>query len=48
AGIIDNYKATSKRDQKAIQTAFNDWHAETGLSYTNLSQVAAMSIDSSQ
>lgn len=46
AGIIDNYKATSKRDLKAIQAAFNAWHAETGLTYTNLSRIAAMSIDS--
>ena len=46
AGVIDNYKATSKRDLKAIQAALNGWHVETGLSYTNLSRVAAMSIDS--
>ena len=46
AEIIDNHKATSKRDRIAIQTAFNQWHDETNLSYTNLSQIAALSIDS--
>ena len=46
ADVIDTDKATSKRDQKAIQAAFNDWHQETGLSYTHLSQIAAMSIES--
>lgn len=46
AEVIDNYKATSKRDLKAIQAAFNQWHVEMGLSYTNLSRIAAMSIDS--
>ncbi|MEM8861369.1 MAG: DNA-3-methyladenine glycosylase I [Chloroflexota bacterium] len=46
AGVIDNYKATSKRDLKAIQSAFNAWHEETGHTYTNLSRIAAMSIDS--
>lgn len=35
---------TSKRDQAAIQARFNDWHAETGLSYTHLSRICAMSI----
>lgn len=46
AGVIDNYKATSKRDLKAIQEAFNEWHEEMGMTYTNLSRIAAMSIDS--
>lgn len=46
AGVIDNYKATSKRDRKAIQAALNAWHEETNLTYTNLSRIAAMSIDS--
>jgi 3-methyladenine DNA glycosylase Tag len=34
---------TSKRDLKKIEAVFNAWHAETGLPYTHLSRVAAMS-----
>jgi 3-methyladenine DNA glycosylase Tag len=35
---------TSKRDLKLAQDAFNQWHDETGLSYTTLSRIAGMSI----
>ncbi len=35
---------TSQRDLKKVQQCFNDWHQETGLSYTHLSQIAAFSI----
>jgi 3-methyladenine DNA glycosylase Tag len=35
---------TSKRDLKLVQEAFNQWHDETGLSYTTLSRIASMSI----
>ena len=35
---------TSKRDLKQVQDAFNEWHAQTGLCYTNLSRIAGMSI----
>ena len=35
---------TSKRDLKLVQEAFNQWHDETGLPYTHLSRIAAMSI----
>lgn len=35
---------TSKRDLTAIQQRFNDWHRETGLPFTHLSRIAAMSI----
>ncbi len=42
--IIDNHKATSKRDRQAIQLAFNQWHKETGLSMAELSRIAACSI----
>lgn len=45
AGVIDNYKATSKRDLRAIQEAFNQWHEESGRSYTEMSRVLAMSVD---
>ncbi len=42
--IIDNHKATAKRDRLAIQQAFNQWHEETGLSLAELSRIAACSI----
>lgn len=35
---------TSKRDLRQVQDAFNQWHAETGLSYTALSRIAGFSI----
>ena len=37
---------SSKRDMAQIQERFNDWHAETGLPYTHLSRIAALSIGS--
>jgi 3-methyladenine DNA glycosylase Tag len=33
----------SKRDLKKIEAVLNAWHAETGLRYTHLSRIAAMS-----
>lgn len=42
--IIDNHKATSKRDRQAIQLAFNQWQEETGLSLAQLSRIAACSV----
>lgn len=42
--IKDN--PTSKRDFRAIQDTFNQWHQESGLSYTQLSKIAAYSITS--
>lgn len=44
AGADIAEKPTSKRDMKTIQTFFNDWHQETKLPYTHLSQIAALSI----
>jgi len=35
---------TSKRDMNTIQQVFNDWHGETGMSYTYLSRIAGFSI----
>lgn len=35
---------TSKKDLKRIETLFNAWHTETGLPYTHLSRIAAMSV----
>lgn len=46
AGVVDNHKASSQKDLKAIQEAFNQWHVESGRSYTEMSRVLAMSIDS--
>ena len=45
AGVIDNHKATSAKDQRAIQAAFNQWHEESGRSYTDMSRILAMSTD---
>jgi len=45
AEVIDNHKATAVKDRKAIQAAFNQWHTESGRSYTVMSRVLAMSID---
>ncbi|MGG7576203.1 DNA-3-methyladenine glycosylase I [Rhizobium sp. Nf11,1] len=36
---------TTKKDQQLIQQAFNDWAAETGLSFIHLSRISAYSID---
>jgi hypothetical protein len=35
---------TSKRDLAKIQAQFNAWAQETGLPYTHLSRICAMSI----
>lgn len=43
AGVDISEKATSKRDLAAVQSAFNAWAAETGLPYTHLSRICAMS-----
>ncbi len=42
--VIDNHKATSKRDHALIQAAFNQWHEETGLPMAQLSRIAACSV----
>lgn len=34
---------TSQKDLKIVQQVFNQWHEETGLPYTHLSQIAAYS-----
>jgi len=43
AGLDIAETPTSKKDLKKIETVFNAWHAETGLPYTHLSRIAAMS-----
>jgi 3-methyladenine DNA glycosylase Tag len=44
AGVDLSEKANSKRDLAAVQAAFNAWAKETGLSYTQLSRICAMSV----
>ena len=44
AGHSITQNPTSKRDMNTIQQVFNDWHGETGLSYTYLSRIAGFSI----
>lgn len=44
AGLDIAENPTSKRDLKKIEAQFNAWHAETGLAYTHLSRIAAMSV----
>lgn len=46
AGVDINDQPTSQRDLKRAQEAFNEWHEQTGLSYTNLSRIAAYSAGS--
>ena len=43
AGIEIPEKATQKRDLAAAQAAFTGWAKETGLPYTHLSRICAMS-----
>jgi 3-methyladenine DNA glycosylase Tag len=45
-GLEISSHPTSKTDLAGIQELFNQWHEETGLSYTHLSRIAAYSIDS--
>jgi 3-methyladenine DNA glycosylase Tag len=42
-GVIDK-PATSKSALRAVQTAFNDWSAQSGRSLTEISRVLAMSL----
>ena len=42
-GVVDK-SPTSKKDQAAVQAAFNDWHEETGRPYAHLSRILAMSV----
>lgn len=44
SGVGITSKPTSKRDLRLVQDAFNAWHDQTGLCYTHLSRIAAMSI----
>lgn len=44
AGVIDG-PATSKTALTKIQTAFNQWHAESGETYKRISRILALSTD---
>jgi 3-methyladenine DNA glycosylase Tag len=44
AGLDIAEQPTSKRDLDKVQAQFNAWAKETGLPYTHLSRIAAMSI----
>jgi 3-methyladenine DNA glycosylase Tag len=44
AGLDVAEAITSKRDLARVQAQFNAWAAETGLSYTQMSRICAMSI----
>lgn len=46
AGVDIAEQPTSKRDLAKVQAQFNAWASETGLPYTHLSRIAAMSIGS--
>jgi hypothetical protein len=44
AGLDIAESPTSKKDLRKIQDQFNAWAKETGLPYTHLSRICAMSI----
>jgi 3-methyladenine DNA glycosylase Tag len=44
AGVEISEKATSRRDLAAAQAAFSAWARQTGLTYTQLSRICAMSV----
>lgn len=44
SGLDINENASSQRDLKKIQQAFNHWHEETGLPYTHLSKLLSYSV----
>lgn len=46
AGVDIGTNPTSKREMKLVQSAFDTWHAETGLPYSHLSRICALSLDS--
>ncbi len=46
AGVELADNPTSKRDLGRIQTAFNTWHDESGLSYSHMSRICAFSMGS--
>ncbi|MFQ3247726.1 MAG: 3-methyladenine DNA glycosylase Tag [Arenicella sp.] len=43
-GVDITDKASSQRDLRRIQEAFNEWQQQTGLSFTHLSQILSYSV----
>ena len=43
-GVEISERASSQRDLKLIQEAFNHWHEQTGMPYTHLSKVLSYSV----
>ena len=43
-GIDVSDKASSQRDLKQIQNAFNYWHEQSGMPYTHLSKILSYSV----
>ena len=46
AGLDIAETPTSQRDLRKVQSLFNDWHQQTGYSFTRLSRICACSIGS--
>jgi 3-methyladenine DNA glycosylase Tag len=44
AGLDINDNPGSKRELSLIQDAFNQWHGESGLAYSHISRISAMSL----
>jgi 3-methyladenine DNA glycosylase Tag len=42
--VLDKPDAKSKSAMKKVQTAFNHWHAESGLPYAQISRILALSV----
>ncbi len=45
ANVDITMSPNTQREQKLIQAAFNRWHEDSGLPYSHLSRIAAMSVD---
>lgn len=43
-GVDITDKASSQRDLKRVQEAFNEWHQQTGLPYAHLSKILSYSV----
>jgi len=43
-GVDIGDRASSQRDLKRVQEAFNEWHQQTGLPYTHLSKILSYSV----
>ena len=43
-GVDISEKATSQRDLKRIQEAFNHWHEESGLPMTHISRILSYTV----